>query len=192
MCLEKVHTEYFQCGFIVCLRWRMSNQMFHSRVSVWPRVSRNGRQRGDHPAIIQSEQIHLRKDYGYQQIHQERGTTRVQATHPTDSEDGKLSLRRPVGGFQVVTIAHSTPQGHLVEKVHIITGAANWDFHRCPPTTLTSFYSVFLVSGLSDSFTSPHTALAFWRAFCERIGWGGAWFCKLDWGILGWVGYYTC
>lgn len=61
-------------------------------MSVRPRVSRNSRQRRDHPAIIQSEQIHLRKDHGYQQIHQERGTARVQASHPTDSEDGELPL----------------------------------------------------------------------------------------------------
>lgn len=103
----------------------ISSLLFRSRVSLRSCVSRNSRQRGDHPAIIQSEQIHLRKDHGYQQIYQERGTQRVQASHPADGEDGKLPLRRSVGGAEVVTIAHSTPQGLLVEKVHIITGAAN-------------------------------------------------------------------
>lgn len=62
-------------------------------MSVRQSVSRDSRQCRDYAEIIQSEQIHLRKDNGHQQVHQERGAAGVQAAHQTDSQDGELHLR---------------------------------------------------------------------------------------------------
>lgn len=62
------------------------------RVSLRQSVSRDSRQCRDYAEIVQSEQVHLWKDNGYQQVHQERGATGVQAAHPTDSQDGELHI----------------------------------------------------------------------------------------------------
>lgn len=62
------------------------------RVSLRQSVSRDSRQCRDYTEIVQSEQIHLWKDNGYQQVDQERGATGVQAAHQTDSQDGELHI----------------------------------------------------------------------------------------------------
>lgn len=84
ICLKRVWSE--------CVMSTLTHFFFFFclRVSVWPCVSGNSRQCWDHSAAIQSEQIHLWKDYGYQQVHQERGKERVQASYPADGKDGEL------------------------------------------------------------------------------------------------------
>lgn len=63
------------------------------RMSLRQSFSRDSRQCRDYAEIIQSEQIHLWKDNGHQQVHKERGAAWVQAAHQTDSQDGELHLR---------------------------------------------------------------------------------------------------
>lgn len=88
------------------------------RVSVRQSVSRDSRQCRDYAEIVQSEQIHLWKDNGHQQVHQEWGAAGVQAAHQTNSQDGELHLRWHVvincchASAFCPTVVHRIVRGH--------------------------------------------------------------------------------
>lgn len=82
------------------------------RVSLRQSVSRDSRQCRDYTEIVQSEQIHLWKDNGHQQVHQERGAAGVQAAHQTDSQDGELHLRWHV----VINCCHASAFCHPIPR----------------------------------------------------------------------------
>lgn len=96
------------------------------RVSLRQSVSRDSRQCRDNAEIVQSEQIHLWKDNGHQQVHQEWGAAGVQAAHQTDSQDGELHLR-----WHIVINCHASAfcpawsAGYWGDLIWVVGGCCN-------------------------------------------------------------------
>ena len=82
-----------------------ARQITHYQEPYYPcQTSSNWKYLGYQNIYFRSEQIHLWKDNGHQQVHQERGAAWVQAAHQTDSQDGELHLR----GHVVINYCHTS------------------------------------------------------------------------------------